>query len=87
MHNQNAMSRLPLNTQTICRSMVHFRLLLLCCDFVFVSEESGLGSLLSDTRSLCLPGLLASSLLSVLDVSSAGTAAAETGLNQPSDDR
>lgn len=79
------MSKLPSNTQTICRSMVHFRLLPLCCDFVSVSEESRLGSFLNNTRSLCLPGLLASSLLSLLDVSPAGTAAAETGLNQPSD--
>jgi hypothetical protein len=54
---------------------------------LLAAKDSTSRLLLADSGCLCLPGLLASSLLSLLDVSSAGTAAAQTGLNQPGKDR
>ena len=54
---------------------------------LLATKNSASRSLLIDPGCLCLPGLLASSLLSLLDVSSAGTAAAQTGLDQPGEDR
>ena len=54
---------------------------------LLAAKDSTLRTLLVDTGCLCLPGLLASSLLSLLDVSSAGTATAQTGLDQPGKNR
>lgn len=54
-----------------------------CFQTLLAAKNSTLRSLLGDPRCLCLPGLLASGLLSLLDISSAGAAAAKTGLDQP----
>lgn len=61
--------------------------LLRCLAELLAAEDSASRFLFANTRCLCLPGLLASGLLSLLDVSSAGTAAAQTGLNQPGKNR
>jgi hypothetical protein len=61
-------------------SLWHFAKLL-------AAKDSTFRTLLVDTGCLCLPGLLTSSLLSLLDVSSAGAAAAQTGLDQPGKNR
>lgn len=79
-HNQDS-----LYTQT--------RLLSLYCNLLgrlaelLAAKDSTSRPLLTNAGCLCLPGLLASSLLSLLDISSAGTAAAQTGLDQPGKNR
>jgi len=54
---------------------------------LLAAKDSTSRLLLADAGCFGLPGLLASSLLSLLDVSSAGTAAAQTSLDQPGKNR
>jgi hypothetical protein len=88
MHIQNAV--VEIRTPSIYTPFValYYRLdLLWRLAELLAAKDSTSRLLLTDARCLCLPGLLASSLLSLLDVSSAGTAAAQTGLDQPGENR
>lgn len=79
-HNQNS-----LYTHTRLLSL-YYNLLRRLAELL-AAKDSTSRLLLTNAGCLGLPGLLASSLLSLLDVSSAGTAAAQTGLDQPGKNR